>query len=377
VQKQLSNFLNLSEQLKYIKQIISYASLNIKNEHDSFCSQLIATKQIEKLTRLKQIKSKIINPELDKLLLNTKNEIQDLKSLKSPPHAIQQVAECVCLLFSKPCSYLNFIKIIDSPSIVLNMKTYDEDSLSDYTIRELAKYINSEEDCFNCEYISKMSKFCGVICQWVRFLCQYSRTKSTSNMFDHRDEKINHLSFSKHDFDLSKNYPNLRDYLVDNAFYGFSWFLYLKTAGNHFNDLEIDIDQINTHLDSLHLKNEKLLDLKHYFDRLESHQQLSKYLINAENRLAIMEAHLKARNARGSFFIIEKNPHDDQRVLITDLNLLAEVLNLIANFKMCTQRSNDSHELSYVLGDGVPVWNLNELKEILRQNLKIEEEKVK
>ena len=88
-----------------------------------------------------------------------------MKAYKSPPDAVKNVAEAVCLLFAKEPNYQNFLKLIVDYTFVKAMVNYDTSRVSDYALTRLSKYVENEN--FTPEYVAKISVGASFLCAWV------------------------------------------------------------------------------------------------------------------------------------------------------------------------------------------------------------------
>ena len=105
-----------------------------------------------------------------------------MKALTSPPHAVNQVGEAMCLLFNEKPEYQNFKKMLGSYDFVAKLRSFNKDAVSDYTVKQLEKYVNDPN--FTYEYITKVSKAVGNMSSWVIAMHKYAKIKSeASNNF--------------------------------------------------------------------------------------------------------------------------------------------------------------------------------------------------
>lgn len=156
-----------------------------------------------------QILSIMLENVYDELRILNKSDIVQLKALRSPPSAVQSVAEAVCYLFSKPANYQSFVKLVNTTDFLNEIKTFDKNSVSEYTIKKLHNYVSDAN--FNFEYVAQVSRISGVLCQWVRVMFHYGLVANPSLVaeFDLKDPKF------------IKNYADVLEYVSQNAFFGF------------------------------------------------------------------------------------------------------------------------------------------------------------
>ena len=111
-----------------------------------------------------------------------KSSLVQLKALASPPYAVNQVGEALCLLFNEKPEYQNFKSMLGSYDFIAKLRNFNKDAVSDYTVKQLEKYVNDPN--FTYEYISKVSKAVGNLSSWVIAIHKYAKIKSeASNNF--------------------------------------------------------------------------------------------------------------------------------------------------------------------------------------------------
>ena len=170
----LSDKLNLSEQLKLIAKTIGFMSLN---DDVKPVDQLFAGSQDQELEKL--------HPELqdanNQISQLNKSDIVEMKAIRSPPKALQDVAEATCILFAKAPSYKNFLVLTADMNFTQNLVNYDIDSVSDYSLKELEKYMS--QSTYTPDYTNKVSKTGGALCSWTRAIYNYAKHKNNTSLF--------------------------------------------------------------------------------------------------------------------------------------------------------------------------------------------------
>ena len=106
-----------------------------------------------------------------------KSDIVEMKSLKSPPNALVLVSEAICILYSVQPNFNNFIKLISETDVISLLNNLDKENISDYSMEKLEKYIQMPD--YTSEYITKVSKPAGLICQWTINVYQYAKLASS------------------------------------------------------------------------------------------------------------------------------------------------------------------------------------------------------
>jgi len=133
-------------------------------------------------------------PALDQALASlknlTRNDIVEVKAMKSPPQGVKLVMEACCIMFSKkpvmvadtdpkakPGAkvadyWTESTKLLADPSAFLDiLMTYDKENIPADVIKKIGPYIERED--FTPEAISKVSKACTSICMWARAMHTY------------------------------------------------------------------------------------------------------------------------------------------------------------------------------------------------------------
>ena len=112
----------------------------------------------------------------------SKSSFVEIKSYAAPPRAVEAVAEATCILFATKPLYDNFKKLLNQRDLITSLCNYDPDSISDYALNELKKYINDPN--FKQEYVVRISVACAAICQLIIALYNFKTTKNlVSDLF--------------------------------------------------------------------------------------------------------------------------------------------------------------------------------------------------
>ncbi|MES1904261.1 MAG: Dynein heavy chain 1, axonemal, partial [Paramarteilia canceri] len=156
-------------------------------------NSLIETKleSIKKVKKEEQKNLKIATTELNLALESIqkldKSDIIEIKTLKRPPSGVKLVVEAINILLKndsnetiiseKTSDYKNdFTDIIrnlvqDPQKFLENLINFNKDKISDRAISILNKYVKKPE--FEPKVISKISKACTSLCEWVRAIVKY------------------------------------------------------------------------------------------------------------------------------------------------------------------------------------------------------------
>ena len=166
----------LKEQLLHFKRILNYSLVDLDGHDDSLhncknqtLEQDIANFRLAKSMEIDSMWKNIVE------ILNTitKNNTAKIKHFKSPPQCIELVAEAVCLLFDKPTSWIEFLKLVNHPNFIASLISFNAKSVSEATAKKLKKFI--ENPAFNAEDIDRYySITMGKVCSWVNTVYQVS-----------------------------------------------------------------------------------------------------------------------------------------------------------------------------------------------------------
>ena len=86
---------------------------------------------------------------------------------------VRLVAEAICLYLNKTPSYDNFKSLMANPSdFIQKLKQYNIDNVSEYTMKQLKKYI--DDPGFTPENIKKYSSIAFYLSAWVISVYHYA-----------------------------------------------------------------------------------------------------------------------------------------------------------------------------------------------------------
>eukprot|EP00899_Mesostigma_viride_P002516 jgi/Mesvir1/12265/Mv00478-RA.2 len=118
----------------------------------------------------------------------TKNDITEVKSMKSPPNAVKLVMEAVCIMknvkpkrVQDPANPVKKIEdywpsaqgMLNDPGFLTSLETYDKDHIAPDVIGRIRPYISMPD--FDPEVVKKASKAAFGLCCWVRAMESYDR----------------------------------------------------------------------------------------------------------------------------------------------------------------------------------------------------------
>ena len=116
----------------------------------------------------------ILQSVFDDLNGISKTDIQDMKSLKSPPASVALVGEALCVMFDKKPNWPTAKKLLAEANLVDKLRSYDRDNIPPKIIAKIERDFMVNEK-FNPEYVGKASKGGEVICRWVRSMFEYDK----------------------------------------------------------------------------------------------------------------------------------------------------------------------------------------------------------
>eukprot|EP00736_Rhodelphis_marinus_P009962 Rmarinus@m.13206 len=127
-----------------------------------------------------------LNDALKALDSLNKNDLNEVKSLKTPPAGVKLVMETLCILFGVPPIKVPGPKLgqkiddywepakkqlLNDPHLLQRMVDFDKDSIADASVNKLGPYIANPD--YDPEKIKKASRAAMGMCQWVRAMVKY------------------------------------------------------------------------------------------------------------------------------------------------------------------------------------------------------------
>merc|ERR1719271_2210882 len=109
--------------------------------------------------------------------------------MEKPPDAVSMTMSALCVLLDvkpekvtkedgkKVDDYWEPAKkdVLGDTKIVNRLKSFDKDSISETTLRRLGPFI--KKAAFTPEEVKKSSAACGTLCQWIRAVNAYAKSK--------------------------------------------------------------------------------------------------------------------------------------------------------------------------------------------------------
>ncbi|KAL0245903.1 hypothetical protein GEMRC1_007120 [Eukaryota sp. GEM-RC1] len=103
----------------------------------------------------------------------SRQDLQEIKSMPSPPPVVFTVMECVALLMNNKDTSWKGVKAMMGTSFLSDLQTIDKDNLGESNVRKVLKYYKTVG--FNEEDISKISFAAGKLFVWVNGMVNYHK----------------------------------------------------------------------------------------------------------------------------------------------------------------------------------------------------------
>lgn len=131
---------------------------------------------------------RVTRPSLSQPSLSLQSDIDEVKSLKTPPGGVKLTMEVVCIMFGqKPVKKQDpnnpgkkiddywetaqKVVLADAKKFLQSLVDFDKDNIPDKIVQAIAPYIADEN--FTPQAIEKASKACTAICMWARAMNTY------------------------------------------------------------------------------------------------------------------------------------------------------------------------------------------------------------
>merc|ERR1719506_3059368 len=116
-------------------------------------------------------------------------DFKELKAMESPPEAVTMTMSALCILLDvkpekvtkddgkKVDDYWEPAKkdVLGDTKILSRLKSFDKDNIPETTLRRLGPFIKKKS--FTPEEVKKSSTACAGICQWIRAVNAYAKSK--------------------------------------------------------------------------------------------------------------------------------------------------------------------------------------------------------
>ena len=102
-----------------------------------------------------------------------KNDIMEMRTMKSPSEAVQQVLEAVCILLGVKADWATAKVLLADPALPQKLLDIDKDNIPDHVSKRIRRYIDNPK--FIPDEVSKYSRACCSMCMWVRAIDLYTK----------------------------------------------------------------------------------------------------------------------------------------------------------------------------------------------------------
>ena len=96
-----------------------------------------------------------------------KSDIMEMRQIKNPPEALQQVMEAVCILLGLKADWASAKIILADPYLQQKLLEIDKDNIPEATSKRIRRYIDNPK--FIPDEVAKVSKAGCSMCMWVSF----------------------------------------------------------------------------------------------------------------------------------------------------------------------------------------------------------------
>lgn len=342
----LSNQLNMSQQLEYLKTLLSYATLinngSMDDKLDTF-SMKNSTERLKK-ARILLEESEAISRKLANL---ERTKVSELSNFSYPPTLVKNVAEAICYLFAKSPSYSNFKKILKQNNFVSLLVNYDKDNISDYVFDKISKFIDMPE--FTPEYAAQINESTQILCEWISFLHSYKL---------HMNEAST----------PSTCYETITEFIQKNSYFNFCWPIYY---GKSVLNNAIEVDKLVQELANKLLFSANFIEIDEHLDILARYIQSDASFESATVKLeqcrepdTLNRRFILAESTRGNYIAEAK---ESCRFVVTNAAWFCQMIAIVAG--SAQTKSSDYKHLAGVIGGDIPVWTVDGLKSALDKKM--------
>eukprot|EP00931_Biecheleriopsis_adriatica_P066335 TRINITY_DN4071_c0_g1_i5.p1 TRINITY_DN4071_c0_g1~~TRINITY_DN4071_c0_g1_i5.p1 ORF type:complete len:3484 (+),score=878.42 TRINITY_DN4071_c0_g1_i5:1149-10454(+) len=103
----------------------------------------------------------------------SKQDIQEVKSFAKPPALVMMTMEAVNILLGEKPDWDTAKKVLNRPTFIQDLKSYDKDNIPEKTLKQLAKYVVKPE--YAAESVGKQSTAAKSLCMWTHAMDTYSK----------------------------------------------------------------------------------------------------------------------------------------------------------------------------------------------------------
>ena len=143
-----------------------------------------------------------------------KKDIIEIRGFIKPPLVVQTVMEAVCILMEEVPTWENARKILNRPTYMEDLATFDKDNISAKTLAKINKYVENPD--MAPESVKKVSLAAAGMCMWVHAMNVYSQVASEVAPKQERLEKMND-ELSRANIELSEKQRELSEVMEEVA----------------------------------------------------------------------------------------------------------------------------------------------------------------
>ncbi len=327
VQIQISNQLNLTEQLDFFKRILNFSVLDLSTDTDTLSAQINQTSGEDKTAIKHQLlkqREELAAQAQKAIELITKQNVNELKLYNEPNDQIKMSGEVLNLLLGVSGGWKEFRSRLNY-EIVDTLKTFNADTIPAKTLQKLSTLV--ENDDFKMAATQNYNQASQGISQWILSVYRMRLIAAQLNDLD--------------TYGPGSSYATLSEYLVKNAFYMFCWPAYYdQKLSAESSDIVVDGEILAS------LIGEKFLSMSDY---------LGKYgeVISADGYKSFCENFAVAEAARGNFFLCGYK----RNYLITDVAWFASIIQRMHESEGSSETEAECGVLRSFVKESVPIWD--------------------
>ncbi|CAJ1374165.1 unnamed protein product, partial [Effrenium voratum] len=102
-----------------------------------------------------------------------KKDIQEIKSFAKPPPLVMMTMEAVNVLLQEKPDWDTAKKVLNRPTFLQDLKSYDKDNIPEKVLKQLSKYVTKPE--YTVEAVGNQSKAAKSLCMWTYAMDTYSK----------------------------------------------------------------------------------------------------------------------------------------------------------------------------------------------------------
>ncbi|CAJ1374899.1 unnamed protein product [Effrenium voratum] len=137
-----------------------------------------------------------------------KKDIQEIKSFAKPPPLVMMTMEAVNVLLQEKPDWDTAKKVLNRPTFLQDLKSYDKDNIPEKVLKQLSKYVTKPE--YTVEAVGNQSKAAKSLCMWTYAMDTYSKV---AKEVEPKKQKVAELNdkLAKANSELQAKQDNLRE----------------------------------------------------------------------------------------------------------------------------------------------------------------------